>query len=53
MRENESYPVEHVILMVILVISAIVGSIATSVWIRSLVEERHDQVNVNRTAAGQ
>ena len=41
MEENGKYPVGHVILMVIFVISALVGTAATTMWIRSLITERN------------
>ena len=40
MDKNEKYATSHIVLMVVLVISATIGTIATVIWIRSLIAER-------------
>jgi len=44
---DDAYPTSHIILMVVLVISATVGSIATVIWIKNLVKERSQQMRGN------
>ena len=41
--EGENYEVTHIILMLVCVLSAIIGTIATSLWIRSLLMSRNGQ----------
>ena len=41
--EGENYEVTHIILMLVCVLSAIIGTIATALWIRSLIMSRNGQ----------
>ena len=38
--QDEKYPASHIALMVICVVSATVGTIATSMWIKSVISSK-------------
>ena len=44
-KENEKYPLSQIVLMVILVISAVVGTSGTVIWIRSIMVQKRRQSN--------